>query len=172
MVQIINRRTLAAALKAAFAFGSLAALPACSTIIEGTTQEIAANTNPSAATCGFYRQGTKIAEVQSTPGSALIKKTKYDMTVLCLKDGYQQATYLNHSGTAGATIGNIILGGGIGWAVDSATGSDNKYDSPMNVTLVPVDAKPPLVESAAPAPQLPAVLPIPGAPPPNVAPVS
>jgi len=43
--------------------------------------------------------------------------------------------YLNHSGAAGATFGNIVAGGLIGWGVDSATGSDNKYDSPVNITL-------------------------------------
>ena len=31
----------------------------------------------------------------------------------------------------------IILGGGIGWAIDSARGADNKYDSPINITLAP-----------------------------------
>jgi hypothetical protein len=47
------------------------------------------------------------------------------------------ATFYNHSGAAGATFGNILLGGGIGWAIDSATGSDNKYESPINMTLIP-----------------------------------
>jgi hypothetical protein len=113
------------------------ALTGCASIVEGTSQEITVNTNPAPATCGLYRQGTKIGEIASTPGSVLIKKTKYDITVLCVKDGYQQATYLNHSGAAGATFGNIVLGGGIGWAIDSASGADNKYDSPVNLTLVP-----------------------------------
>jgi hypothetical protein len=45
---------------------------------------------------------------------------------------------MNKSGAAGATFGNIVLGGGIGWAIDSATGSDNKYDSPVNLSLVPL----------------------------------
>jgi hypothetical protein len=112
-------------------------LAGCSSIIEGTSQEILVNTNPAPATCGLYRQGIKIGEIVSTPGSVLIKKTKYDITVLCVKDGYEQATYLNHSGAAGATFGNIILGGGIGWAIDSASGADNKYDTPVNMTLVP-----------------------------------
>ena len=115
-------------------------LGACSSIIEGTSQEITVNTNPAPATCGLYRQGVKIGEIESTPGSVLVKKTKYDMTILCMKDGYQTATYLNHSGAAGATFGNIVLGGGIGWAIDSASGADNKYDSPVNMTLVPVQA--------------------------------
>ena len=51
--------------------------------------------------------------------------------------GYQKATYHNKSGAAAATFGNIVLGGGIGWAVDSASGADNKYTSPVNITLAP-----------------------------------
>jgi len=48
-----------------------------------------------------------------------------------------QAPYFNHSGAAGATAGNIILGDGIGWIIDGASGADNKYDSPVNLTLSP-----------------------------------
>jgi hypothetical protein len=62
--------------------------------------------------------------------------------VKCSKTGFQEASYLNHSGAAGATFGNIILGGGIGWAIDSASGADNKYDGVVNVTLVPAGAVP------------------------------
>jgi hypothetical protein len=112
-------------------------LGACSSVIEGTTQQITVNTNPPGADCALKRQDQVIARVNPTPGAATIKKTKYDITVVCDKDGYQEATFLNHSGAAGATFGNIILGGGIGWAVDSASGADNKYDSPVNLTMVP-----------------------------------
>jgi hypothetical protein len=84
----------------------------------------------------------------------LIEKTKYDILIKCNKEGFQEATYMNKSGAAGATFGNIVLGGGIGWAVDSATGSDNKYDSPVNLSLVPLyaAAAPPAPTASAPAP--------------------
>jgi hypothetical protein len=115
----------------------------CSTIIEGTTQEVYVNTNPAGAACKFMREGRQVATI--TPGAAVVQKTKYDITVLCDREGFEQATYLNHSGAAGATFGNIVLGGGIGWAIDSASGSDNKYDSPVNLTMVPKAAvMPPL----------------------------
>ncbi len=94
------------------------------------------NTNPPAATCTLSRNGEPVATISPTPGSAYIEKTKYDIIISCKKPGYETATYLNHSGAAGATFGNIVLGGGIGWAVDSATGSDNMYDTPVNITLV------------------------------------
>ena len=122
-----------------YALPVLLLLGACSSIIEGTSQEIMVNTNPAGANCSLNRQGLSIARINPTPGAATIKKLKYDITIVCDKDGYQEATYLNHSGVAGATFGNIVLGGGIGWAVDSAAGADNKYDSPVNITLVPLE---------------------------------
>jgi hypothetical protein len=129
---------LTAVIAAAFAASSLSA---CSSVIEGTSQEILVNTNPPGANCEFVREGNVIARVTQTPGGATIKKTKHDITLKCSKQGYQEATYLNHSGAAGATFGNIVLGGGIGWAIDSASGADNKYDGVVNITMVPGNAE-------------------------------
>jgi hypothetical protein len=113
------------------------ALAGCSSIIEGRSQEIVININPPGATCTLVRNDMPIGTVSPTPSAVLIEKTKYDIIIKCDKDGYEQATYFNKSGAAGATVGNIVLGGGIGWAIDSATGADNKYDSPVNITMLP-----------------------------------
>ena len=115
-------------------------LGACASIIEGTSQEIEVVTNPAGAAYDFIREGRNVARVSKTPSAVTIKKTKHDITIHCELDGYHKATYQNKSGAAGATFGNIILGGGIGWAIDSASGSDNKYTSPVNLTLVPKSA--------------------------------
>jgi hypothetical protein len=117
----------------------------CASVIEGRTQNIAVTTNPPGAECGLYREaGIRIASIQGTPGEALIEKTKADMWVVCVKQGYDQAVYYNKSGVAGAAFVNVI--GGvftlgistvIGAAVDSANGSDNIYQSPVNITMAP-----------------------------------
>lgn len=130
---------------------ALPCLAGCASIVEGTTQNILVNTNPPGADCGLYRQGLRIGSVMNAPGSALVNKTKHDIWVVCVKQGYQQATYFNHSGVAGGTFGNIVLGGGIGWAIDSADGADNKYDSPINLTLSPQPGGAPAVSAALPA---------------------
>lgn len=143
------KSNIRAALVVAIAAASVAG---CSSVIEGTSQEILVNTNPAGANCAFEREGNVIARIAQTPGGATIKKTKHDITVRCTMAGYQEATYLNNSGAAGATFGNIILGGGIGWAIDSASGADNKYDGVVNITLVPSSA------AAQPAPARPATI--------------
>lgn len=111
-------------------------LTGCASIIDGTSQEIVVNTNPPGASCVLNREGSPIARISETPGGTVVKKTKHDITILCNKQGYEEATFLNHSGVEGATFGNIVLGGGIGWAIDSASGADNKYTSPVNISLV------------------------------------
>jgi hypothetical protein len=56
--------------------------------------------------------------------------------------------YENNSGIAPATWGNLALGGLVGWGVDSAFGADNKYDSPVNLTLLPLSNATPVASSA------------------------
>jgi hypothetical protein len=123
-------------------------LGACSSIIEGTSQEILVNTNPPDAECSLNREGISIARVSPTPGAVTIKKTKHDMTIICMKEGFHDATYFNKSDVAGATVGNVILGGGIGWAIDSASGADNKYESPVNINFVPLTEPKPEPQSS------------------------
>ncbi len=118
-----------------FAVLSVLLLSACSSIVEGTSQEIVVNTTPEGANCAFEREGQVIGRVNPTPGALTVKKTKHDMTITCTKPGYETASFFNKSDVAGATVGNIILGGGIGWAIDSASGADNKYTTPVNITL-------------------------------------
>jgi PEGA domain-containing protein len=110
-------------------------LAGCATIIDGHTQQIVINTNPSGASCTLMRNGEPLGTINPTPGALVIEKTKYDITITCKKPGYETATYLNHSGADVDTFGDIVLSGGIGWAIDSASGSDNKYDSPVNLSL-------------------------------------
>jgi hypothetical protein len=125
----------------------------CASVFDGTSQEIKVVTNPAGAACVFEREGFPIASVSPTPGTALIQKTKYDVTVKCDKTGYEQAIYLNHSGVSAAIAGNIaadlILTAGLSSIVDSATGADNKYDSVVNLTLA---AKAPMPAAYIPVP--------------------
>ena len=118
-------------------------LSGCAALFEGTTQEITINTNPSGADCSLNRKGTAIGRINPTPGAVTIKKTKEDITVICNKAGYQQASFLNHSDVDGVTVADVIGGvltGGIAWGIDSASGADNKYDSAVTVSLVPIIA--------------------------------
>ena len=117
------------------------ALPSCASIVSGTSQTIQVTSTPTGAECTLNRKETtegqeiQIATVPTTPGQVYISKTKFPITVQCNKSGYTQGVSYLESGNEGSTLGNIILGGGIGWAVDSARGADNKYAEFINVPL-------------------------------------
>lgn len=119
-------------------FVSIAAvllLAGCASIVEGTSQTLTINTSPDGADCQLVREGRVIGRINPTPGSVVVEKTKHDINVECTKKGYQKISFINESGSEGATWGNVILGGGVGWAIDSASGADNKYQEIMNITL-------------------------------------
>ena len=115
----------------------LAVASGCSSIVDGTSQTLSFESNPPGADCALERNGVSIGNVK-TPGGIVVQKSKHNIKVTCKKEGYQDATAHLKSGVAGATFGNIILGGGIGWAIDSASGADNKYEEITTITLVPV----------------------------------
>jgi hypothetical protein len=118
------------------------AVGGCSSIVQGADQDIAINSNPPGASCILEREGQRIGELTSTPGSVNVSKTKHDITIICDKDGYQTATYINESGwesgsgAAGIAL-DVVLTLGISSAIDSATGADNKYESSVNITMIP-----------------------------------
>lgn len=123
---------------AVLAAAGMACLGGCGTITQGTHQDIAISTTPPGATCDLMRtDGFNAGSVEHTPGSVHVRKSKFDITMTCNLAGYQPGMAQLKSGYGIGTFGNIILGGGIGWAIDSASGSDNKYPSSADVTLVP-----------------------------------
>lgn len=123
---------------------ALFGLAGCSSIVQGTDQSIVVNTNPPQATCTLEREGQQIGAVLATPGSVTVSKTKHDITITCEKDGFSTATFIadsgweSGSGAAGIAL-DVILTLGVSSAIDSATGADNKYQSPINITMVPVN---------------------------------
>jgi hypothetical protein len=135
-------------------------LAGCATVFEGTSQEITVTTNPPGASCTFERQGRQVGTVGTTPGTANIRKSKYDVMIKCDKPEYQEAQYLNHSGTTATIAANvaadIILTAGLSSIVDSADGADNKYDSAVNLTLIPLSMVPTSATTPSTAAQAPA----------------
>ncbi len=86
------------------------------------------------------RDGKTIGSIAATLGVSHVEKSKYDITIRCTKDGFNEAVVVDESGTAAASAGRfvadvLITEGALG-AVDSISGADNKYDSPVDITLV------------------------------------
>ena len=96
-----------------------------------------------------------IGTVSPTPGSITVKRAGDSIRVICSKNGYRDATYLNKPGLNAATLGNVILGGLVGLAVDAASGANNKYEEVMTIRLEPASAGEPGPEPGSTAAEAP-----------------
>ena len=125
------------------------ALSGCATVVKGSTEQVAVSTSPvSGATCELSSSEGKWTV--TTPGTANVGLTKHDLQVQCDKDGYQQAKTTVPSGFQVWTVGNVLIGGLIGFAIDAGTGAVNEYPHSIDVPLTPTAAAE--APAAAPAP--------------------
>ena len=94
-------------------------------------------TTPPGASCAVDRAGDRLGTVAPTPGALRIDKSKKDLFVTCSKDGYQTASLPTPSRFVGTTFFNFIIGGGVGFIVDAASGANFKYPNEIGMTLTP-----------------------------------
>jgi hypothetical protein len=129
---------------------SLVILPlaGCASIVNGTTETVAVTTPPAeGAKCVLKSsEGTYYV---TTPGNALVHKTKNDLNVECDKDGFQHASLKVPAKFGAMTAGNVIAGGIIGIGVDAATGANYSYPTAISVPMTATD---PAASAPAPAP--------------------
>ena len=133
----------------------LMVLAGCATIIKGTTQSISLKTPPAeGAQCELKNaEGTWYV---TTSGSVTVHKTKTDLTVICTKAGFQDATATIPARFNGVTAGNILLGGIVGLTVDAASGANYGYTELTEIPLLPVgSAATPAEASETPTPDEP-----------------
>ena len=105
-------------------------LGGCATVINGTSQDVKFESLPAGA-------AVKLTGGQSciTPCEVSLKR-RHDLRADFSKSGYKPAYVLIQSRTGGAMVGNLLLGGIIGGAVDAANGASNHLDpSPVNLKL-------------------------------------
>jgi hypothetical protein len=129
-------------------------LPGCATLFEGTSQSVSISTDPAGADCTIDRNGSRIGQVNPTPGSIHIDKSKNDLSVLCKHTGYQSATMTESPKFQATTFGNIIAGGLVGVVVDAASGANFAYPTDVRINMAPDPAA-----AAPPAPPIAGITP-------------
>lgn len=114
-------------------------LAGCATIMSGTDQSVMVRTEKSVygASCELTDSKGRKWYVPETPGTVTILKGDAPLSVVCRKEGYRAATLQIDETVAGATFGNILLGGLIGVAVDAASGAAQKYPGEIVVWMQP-----------------------------------
>ncbi len=117
---------------------SCAALMGCSTIVSGTSQPITIKTaRVSGAQCTLVDSENARWTINSTPETREITKGDGPLRITCSKAGFKTAEIVVEEEFAGATLGNVILGGGIGLIVDASTGAAQEYPDEILVWLEP-----------------------------------
>lgn len=111
----------------------------CATITKGSSQPLTVSTDPAGATCLLERDGKSLAAVNPTPGTVTIEKARAHISVLCKKEGYLDNTGVVASSFQTMTLGNILIGGLIGFAVDTASGAINQYPPMISLMLIPTE---------------------------------
>lgn len=114
-----------------------AALAGCGTVAAGTSQAVAVSTDPPGAACEMRREGELVGAVAGTPGSAEVSKSMRDLVVRCERPGSLPAERTVRATFGAATLGNLILGGGVGLLVDAATGANSRYPEAVALVLPP-----------------------------------
>jgi hypothetical protein len=127
---------LSHSLKAGVVLGA-ALLTGCATVTTGSKQSITLLSDPEGATCLMEREGETIGAVSSTPGSVMVGKDKDPIDIACNKPGYLDGSRTVESTFQGATLGNVLIGGVIGIAIDAGSGAMNRYPESVELTLIP-----------------------------------
>lgn len=127
-------------LAAVSALGFLA-LPGCAIAGGDASQDITVVTDPPGASCVLEREDQQISTIANTPGIANVSKSENEITIKCDKPGFQQAQHLDQPRLKGsAGIAYFIIG--------FSSNSDYDYDSPVNITLTPLDTSPTTTNNA------------------------
>jgi len=115
---------------------TLLGLGGCATIVKGTTQDIALDTNPQGGNCNVLRAGAPVATI-TAPGIVKVGRGKERLTITCTKapEFPTETAMTVDSKFNGATFGNILAGGVIGVVVDSSTGANYSYPDKVTVEL-------------------------------------
>jgi hypothetical protein len=112
---------------------SLAPLSGCATVLNGTSQDVAFNSQPAGA---VVELATGVNCV--TPCSFSMRRGN-DTEIRINKPGFQPVSVYIQSRLGGSAFGNILLGGPIGAVVDGSNGASNHlFPNPVYVRLVPV----------------------------------
>jgi hypothetical protein len=115
----------------------VATLPACATITSGSSQSVTVITEPAGAACNLQREGATVGVVNPTPGTVQISKSVQDISVRCTRQGHSPGVVALPAQFQAMTLGNVLLGGLIGIAVDAASGAMGRYPESVTVSLPP-----------------------------------
>ena len=118
-----------------FAVFTTSVVLGCAIITTGTDQGIRVVTEKDVvgASCTLVDSEGNRSFIPRTPGTTYMTRGNAPMTITCKKTGYKTTILEIDESISGATLGNVILGGGIGIIFDASSGAAQRY--PDNVVI-------------------------------------
>jgi hypothetical protein len=118
--------------------GAAMMLGGCSTVVKGTSQQIAVTTpGVQGAMCELSSPAIGTQTVQA-PATVTLKKSRHNVAVRCVAQCYAEGIGIIPSHTEVMTAGNVLVGGVIGLGVDAASGAMNTYEPSVAVNMSPI----------------------------------
>ena len=113
----------------------------CATITSGTTQSVVVITEKDVinAECKLTDKKGGTWHLPHTPGAVRVQKGDGPMTIVCNKEGYKSSLLTIEETLTGTTFGNILLGGGIGILIDTASGAAQQYPDKIIIWMEPAE---------------------------------
>ena len=114
-------------------------ISSCATITTGTDQRIKVVTEKDiiGASCTLVDSKGNRSFIPRTPGTTYMTRGNAPLIITCTKPGYKTTTLEIDEDVAGATMGNIILGGGIGIIFDASSGAAQRYPDKVVIWMEP-----------------------------------
>ena len=112
------------------------ALSACSTITDGTSQDITLTSN-APAECSITQQGIEIVPATAVPATHNIPRRGGHLMVTCAADGYETQTVALMAGKHPMAVTGILLTGMlINTGTDAATSAWHEYQDQAYIHLL------------------------------------
>lgn len=116
--------------------GSVAlSLSACASVVSDNDTTTQIGSDPQPAKCTL--NGTDFTRTITTPGTIVLPSDAAPITVTCTADAHFATSYNLDTAMDGWILGNILIGGGIGFVIDAVRGAGQKYPSDITITLDP-----------------------------------
>lgn len=109
----------------------------CATVIKGETQTVSVTSPPvEGARCALFTADRYYGDVL-TPGAITIPRSRHDVSVICTKRGFKDASATLSSQFNFVTFGNAVIGGMTGVIIDATTGANDSYDHEIEIPMEP-----------------------------------
>ena len=131
------RSALPASCRAAACAGVLL-LPACLGVIDRAEQPVTVFTDPPGAYCVLSRNGATVGVVTPSPGILHVKNSRHHISVRCSKALHEDETAVLAASRRDLTVGDVVVKGPIGLAVDAGTSATHQYPPSITLFLAPL----------------------------------